>query len=118
MTETLCRRAGRHLRFSLISTIARRRSRAEGTAVLQICDQHTNKQKQPLRRRLRGLNSERAHTMNNWADKVNVEDGPDVYEVKDHGNGQEACTSKTRHRYGKTCAHERRKELKAQLCKK
>ena len=43
------------------------------------------------------LHAERAHTMNDWTDKINVEDGKDVHGMKENGNTQEAESSKARH---------------------
>ena len=45
------------------------------------------------------LNAERAHTMNDWTDKINVENGNNVHKMEKDGQTQEAESSKARHLY-------------------
>lgn len=62
--------------------------------------QLTNEKKQPVGGSFSvrtTLHTIQAHSRDNWADKVNVEDAEDVGQMKGDGNGQEAKTRKARH---------------------
>lgn len=82
-----CRRANRHLR-----RIRRPRTQNNITSHAP-----TNKQHQSLRRWLNALNPILPHPADYGANEVNVEDGPGVDEVEDHGNGQEAKATEPSH---------------------
>ena len=51
---------------------------------------HTDKQDQSFRRWLGGFYTELAHATNDGAYKVNVENGKDINQVENDGNGQKA----------------------------
>lgn len=60
----------------------------------------TNKQDQSPRRSflsLRSFRLERRHAMNDGRHEIDVEDGPDVDQMKDDGHGQEAKAADARH---------------------
>ncbi len=43
------------------------------------------------------LNAKGAHTMNDWTDKINVENGDNIHGVEKDGNTKEGEPSKARH---------------------
>lgn len=43
------------------------------------------------------LNTKGAHAMNDWTDKVNVENGDDVHRMEKDGHTEEAKPPKARH---------------------
>lgn len=43
------------------------------------------------------LNAKGAHTMNDWTDKIDVENGENIHEMEDNGDTKEAEPSQARH---------------------
>ena len=58
---------------------------------------HTDIQYQSLSRSFWSVDTKRPHASDDWTDKVNVEDGEEVDDVKDDGQGKEAHAPETRH---------------------
>ena len=58
---------------------------------------HTNIQDQSFSRSLRSVDTKRAHASDDWTDEVDVEDGEEVDDVEDDGQGEEAHAPETRH---------------------
>lgn len=58
---------------------------------------HTDVQHQSLGRSLGRVDAKGPHATYDWADKVNIEDGEDIYEVEDDGKAEKAHTPEPRH---------------------
>jgi hypothetical protein len=58
---------------------------------------HTDIQYQTFSRGFRCVDTKRPHASDDWTDEVNVEDGEQVDDVEDDGQGEEAHAPKTRH---------------------
>ena len=43
------------------------------------------------------LNAKGAHTMNDWTDKIDVENGENIHEMEDNGDTKEGEPSQVRH---------------------
>lgn len=58
---------------------------------------HTDIQYQSFSRGFWGVDTEGSHARDDWTDEVNVEDGEEVDDVEDDGQGEEAHAPETRH---------------------
>ena len=58
---------------------------------------HTNIQDQSFSRGFWSVDTKRPHASDDWTDEVNVEDGEEVDDVEDDGQGEEAHAPETRH---------------------
>lgn len=58
---------------------------------------HTDIQYQSFSRGFWCIDAKRPHTSDDWTDEVNVEDGKEVDDVEDDGQGQKAHAPETRH---------------------
>lgn len=58
---------------------------------------HTNIQDQSFSRGFWSVDTKRPHAGDDWTDEVNVEDGEEVDDVEDDGQGEEAHAPETRH---------------------